>query len=80
MFLPRVRQARGTEPATCQRMMIVTVWTMAFLVALIGHGLRIEKGQTVWVKVRMFVPDLNVFALNPTVRAVAQDFGRLAPE
>ncbi|ALA57680.1 exported protein of unknown function [Nitrospira moscoviensis] len=44
------------------------------------HGPRLEKGQTVWIKVRMFVPDLNIFALNPLVRAVAQDFGPLAPE
>jgi hypothetical protein len=44
------------------------------------HEARIEQGQTIWIKVRMFVPDLNMFALNPTVRAVAQDFGPLASE
>lgn len=40
----------------------------------------ILKGQRVWMKVTIFVPDLNPFALNPLVRARAKDFGPVTPE
>lgn len=44
------------------------------------NGPWILKGQKVWMKVTIFVPDLNPFALNPLVRAIAKDFGAVLPE
>lgn len=44
------------------------------------NGLWIVKGEKVWVKVTIFVPNLNPFALNPLVRAIAKDFGVLPSE
>ena len=43
-------------------------------------GPRIVKGGSVWMKVTIFVPGLNPSAFNPLIRAVAKDFGPLAPE
>lgn len=44
------------------------------------NGPWILKGQKVWMKVTIFVPNLNPFELNPLIRAVAKDFGELPAE
>jgi hypothetical protein len=44
------------------------------------NGPRIVKGEKVWMKVTIFVPNLNPFELNPLVHAIAKDFGALSPE
>ena len=44
------------------------------------NGPWIEKGQKVWMKVTIFVPNLNPFELNPLIRAIAKDFGIVAAE
>ena len=43
-------------------------------------GPRIVKGESVWMKVTIFLPGLNPSALNPLIRAVAKDFGPLPSE
>ena len=43
-------------------------------------GPRIVKGESVWIKVTIFLPGLNPSALNPLIRAVAKDFGPLPSE
>lgn len=42
--------------------------------------LRIVRGEKVWMKVAIFVPNLNPFELNPLIRAVAKDFGEFPAE
>ncbi len=44
------------------------------------NGPWIVKGAKVWMKVSIFVPNLNPFELNPLVRAIAKDFGVLSSE
>lgn len=44
------------------------------------NGPWILNGQKVWMKVTIFVPNLNPFELNPLIRAVAKDFGELPAE
>lgn len=44
------------------------------------NGPWIMKGEKIWMKVTIFVPDLNSLALNPFVRAVAKDYGILSAE
>lgn len=44
------------------------------------NGPWILKGWKVWMKVTIFVPNLNPFELNPLIRAVAKDFGELPAE
>jgi hypothetical protein len=43
-------------------------------------GPRIVKGESVWMKVTIFLPGLNPSALNPLIRAVGKDFGPLPSE
>jgi hypothetical protein len=40
----------------------------------------IVKGEKVWMKVAIFVPNLNPFERNPLVRAIVKDFGVLSAE
>lgn len=44
------------------------------------NGPWIREGQKVWMKVTIFVPNLNPFELNPLIRAVAKDYGELPAE
>lgn len=44
------------------------------------NGPWIVKGEKVWMKVAIFVPNLNPFELNPLVRAIVKDFGVLSAE
>ncbi|MCS6291905.1 MAG: hypothetical protein H8J66_02440 [Nitrospira sp.] len=44
------------------------------------NGPWIAKGEKVWMKVSIFVPNLNPFELNPLVRAIVKDFGVLSAE
>ena len=44
------------------------------------NGPWIAKGEKVWMKVSIFVPNLNPFELNPLVRAIVKDFGVLSVE
>lgn len=44
------------------------------------NGPWILKGRKVWMRVAIFVPNLNPFELNPLIRAVAKDFGELPAE
>lgn len=47
---------------------------------LMVNGPWIREGQKVWMKVTIFVPNLNPYELNPLIRAVAKDFGGLSAE
>lgn len=51
-----------------------------FLKPPMVNGPRIGKGEKVWMKVSIFVLNLNPFELNPLVRAIAKDFGVLPSE